>query len=262
MPTDSFYAVMDSAFKQFANLLPQIVWIADEEGNLEHLNGQWEHQTGRSTKAALGTAWIDLVHPGDRQRVRNGWSDAFRRRRPVDLHARLQDAQGSYRRFRIQGRLSDDAEAAWYGTMADLDPIIGPDAENDAAEAAGTTVLLVEDNADSQVVIRRMLRHICRVRCAGSSEEALDLVSRERFSTILVDINLGDGADGVALLEAIREMKDYENVPIAAVTAYALPGDRERFLRAGFTRYLAKPFTASDLASMTQDLLEQSSLSE
>ncbi len=70
---------------------------------------------------------------------------------------------------------------------------------------------------------------------------------------MLLDINLADGASGLDVLRALRALPDYAKVPIIAVTAYALPGDRDQFIEQGFDGYLPKPFLKTSLV----DLLEQ-----
>ena len=74
------------------------------------------------------------------------------------------------------------------------------------------------------------------------------------FDLVLLDINLGQGPNGADVLRELRAMPAYQDVPIVAVTAYALPGDRERFLGMGFTDYLAKPFNADELLALTARL--------
>ena len=70
-----------------------------------------------------------------------------------------------------------------------------------------------------------------------------------------MDINLGEDETGVDVMLKIRELPGYKNIPIVAVTAYALPGDRERFLQAGFDGYIGKPFTKQQLFRMMDQVL-------
>lgn len=65
---------------------------------------------------------------------------------------------------------------------------------------------------------------------------------------ILMDINLGgDSRDGVAIMQELREKPAYADLPILAITSYAMPGDREKFIAAGFDEYVAKPVAKEDL---------------
>jgi CheY-like chemotaxis protein len=66
----------------------------------------------------------------------------------------------------------------------------------------------------------------------------------------LLDINLGRGIDGVELMQQIRQIKHYKNIPIVAVTAYAAETDKLEFLAKGFTHYLSKPFSSQELKDL------------
>src|SRR5690606_631657 len=87
---------------------------------------------------------------------------------------------------------------------------------------------------------------------ATSPEEALDLVRYHQYRVLLVDINLGADRSGIDLLQELRQIEGYEKTPAVAVTAYALPGDEERFLEAGFDNYVAKPFRKEKLVEAVE----------
>ena len=67
-----------------------------------------------------------------------------------------------------------------------------------------------------------------------------------------MDINLR-GISGLEAAQNIRKMKGYEKIPIIALTAYAMVGDREEFLRNGCTHYLSKPFSKEELNNILND---------
>jgi PAS domain S-box-containing protein len=128
--------------------------------------------------------------------------------------------------------------------------------EHDTAESMLTQiehseVLLVEDNPDTAFLILHLLLDICDVTLAANGTEAVRKAERKRFDAVLLDINLGRSE----VLHKIRAIPGYENVPAAAITAYALPGDRERFIAAGFDTYLSKPFTAEGLIETIVELI-------
>jgi CheY-like chemotaxis protein len=75
------------------------------------------------------------------------------------------------------------------------------------------------------------------------------------YDAILMDIHLSDEASGVDVMEHLRSMPEYRHTPIIALTAFALPGDRERFLSAGFSGYLGKPFTKPQLEAALAEAL-------
>ena len=118
-------------------------------------------------------------------------------------------------------------------------------------------VLLVEDNEDTQFLIATLMEGIAQVTPALNAEEALAAVAQQRFDLVLLDVNLGKGMDGEEVLHLLRAKPDYAATPIVALTAYALPDDRERFLNVGFTTYLAKPFRVQELLELTERLLQR-----
>ena len=75
------------------------------------------------------------------------------------------------------------------------------------------------------------------------------------YSIILVDINLGIGMDGIETINKIKEISRYKSVPIVAVTAYALYGDKEKFLKLGCDYYISKPFEKSEIVELVDSLL-------
>ena len=65
-----------------------------------------------------------------------------------------------------------------------------------------------------------------------------------------MDINLKHGLTGIQATKLIREISGYEKVPIVAITAYAMTSDRDEFLKAGCSHYLAKPFSKNDIIQL------------
>jgi two-component system cell cycle response regulator DivK len=84
----------------------------------------------------------------------------------------------------------------------------------------------------------------------ASGEEALELLKEAEFDAFLVDINLGRGhMDGVEFLTHLRAHDTQASKPAFAVTAYAMPTDKEKYLSLGFDAYFAKPVNLSELKS-------------
>lgn len=115
----------------------------------------------------------------------------------------------------------------------------------------GLRVLLVEDNPVNQRVAKGMLQRLgCRIDVADNGEEAIQLFHRERYSVVLMDCQMPvlDGLTAARRIRAIEERRSSPRVPIVALTAQAMSGDRERCLEAGMDDYLAKPFDPLELA--------------
>ncbi|WP_075880746.1 ATP-binding protein [Vreelandella massiliensis] len=117
---------------------------------------------------------------------------------------------------------------------------------------SGLPLLLVEDNAVNRKVAVGMLQHLgAEVRCAESAEQALEQVEQGGgVAAILMDIQLPD-QDGISLTQALRARGGWlAEVPIVAMTAGGMQGDRQRCLAAGMDDYLTKPLTLDALSQM------------
>ncbi|MCU1734785.1 MULTISPECIES: response regulator [unclassified Pseudomonas] len=118
--------------------------------------------------------------------------------------------------------------------------------------AEGQPILLVEDNPVNQTVIQAMLRSLGFEVCiAGDGAQAISLVARQPFAAVLMDCRLPI-VDGYEATRRIRQMPQGRDLPIIALTANALQGDRERCLEAGMNDYLTKPFKRNDLQQILQ----------
>jgi CheY-like chemotaxis protein len=85
------------------------------------------------------------------------------------------------------------------------------------------------------------MKELKEMKYAVSFEEALPLITSNQFDFIVMDINLQGEYNGLDALKMIRHMPGYSKLPIIAVTAYVLPGDKEKFVAAGFNDFISKP---------------------
>ena len=114
----------------------------------------------------------------------------------------------------------------------------------------GTRVLLVEDNLVNQKVANALLKKFgCETTVANNGEEALAVLQKDSFDIILMDCQMPvmDGFEATRRLRAGEAGDAALLLPVIAMTANAMQGDREECLAAGMNDYLAKPFSASDL---------------
>lgn len=119
-----------------------------------------------------------------------------------------------------------------------------------------TRVLVVEDDRSTQLLFDTLLSKQFEVDVEGDPRAGLVRAERVSYDLVLLDIYLQhDDLDGVAVLRDLRSRTAYARTPIVAITAYALPGDRERFIEAGFTEYVSKPFERSRLLEIIQGLI-------
>lgn len=113
-------------------------------------------------------------------------------------------------------------------------------------------VLLVEDNPVNRTVVEAMLRSLgFKVSVAGDGAQAVSMASKRRYAVIFMDCRL-PVMDGYEATRRIRQLVGLGDVPIIALTANALHGDRDACLQAGMNDYLAKPFKRHDLQSVLQ----------
>ena len=118
---------------------------------------------------------------------------------------------------------------------------------------AGDQILLVEDNDRNMKLFRDVLQATgYRTLEAITGEDAIDLARAHGPALVLMDVQL-PGIDGVDTLARLRSDDRTAAIPVLAVTAQAMRGDRERFLDAGFDGYLAKPIDVDELLEVVHE---------
>ena len=111
-------------------------------------------------------------------------------------------------------------------------------------------ILVVDDNDRNRRLIRIILKAKgYEVIEAATAEEAIIQLKNEPIALILMDIQLPK-MDGLELTRTIKENPDTKNIPIIALTAYAMKGDREKFLAAGCDGYIGKPVDTQELPNI------------
>ena len=113
-------------------------------------------------------------------------------------------------------------------------------------------ILLAEDNpVNQQVATAMLLKRGHQVDVVSNGREAVDAVARVRYDVVLMDIQMPE-MDGFEATAKIRALPQGRTLPIIALTAHALSGERERCLERGMSGYLAKPFKAHDLFAVVE----------
>ena len=119
------------------------------------------------------------------------------------------------------------------------------------------TILYVEDNFSNRVLVRRVLEaEGYTVTEAESAEAAFQAISENLPDLILMDINMPD-VDGYTLTGRLKQLPEMANVPIIALTANVMKGDRERSLEAGCDGYIQKPINVDTLAQQIASYLPE-----
>lgn len=120
------------------------------------------------------------------------------------------------------------------------------------------TILYVEDNLDNRHLVRRVLQaEGYTVLEAGNASETLQIIQGQRPDLILIDLNLPE-VDGYALTAQLKADPRMESVPMIAVTANVMRGDRERSLAAGCDGYIQKPIDVDILPRQVARFLHRS----
>jgi len=114
-------------------------------------------------------------------------------------------------------------------------------------KSLGLHVLVVEDNEINQEVARGILEMMnCRVTLASSGAVALEHLEHVRFDAVLLDCQMPE-MDGFEVVSIIRGRPELKDLPVIAMTAHTMPGDREKCLNSGMNDYIAKPVEAQQL---------------
>jgi len=120
------------------------------------------------------------------------------------------------------------------------------------------TILYVEDNPDNRMLVRRvLLSEDYSLMEAKNAGEALAILKTSQPDLILMDINMPD-MDGYTLTTQIKAMTGFERVPILAITANVMRGDREKTLEAGCDGYIQKPIDIDQLTREIEKFLPRS----
>ena len=113
------------------------------------------------------------------------------------------------------------------------------------------TILYVEDNPDNRLLVRRiLLSEDYSLLEATDAKEALNVLQSTRPDLILMDINMPD-MDGYTLTAKIKSLPGFDRVPILALTANVMRGDKEKTLEAGCDGYIQKPL---DIEQLTREI--------
>ena len=140
-------------------------------------------------------------------------------------------------------------------TLQDQPAVFQPGKEK-TETAALPLLLYIEDDFANRNVVKFFLKNSCSVETVADGEEALQLINQKKYDVILVDINLGEGINGMDVVKEVLKMPQYADTPLIAVTAFAMEDDKTEFLKGGCTHYISKPFIKKELIDLVTGALK------
>lgn len=115
-------------------------------------------------------------------------------------------------------------------------------------------ILLIEDNLDTQLIFRIYLRDLYYLEVADTAEMGIKLLRENNYDLLILDINLPGKMDGTAVLNELRNEMNKKDFPVLVVTAYAMDGDKEKYLEQGASDYLTKPVMKEDFMDRIRNI--------
>ena len=169
------------------------------------------------------------------------------------IGATSREGEGSTFRFRLRLPISAQEQPSAQSPSSS-----GKAGKATAAEPINARVLVVEDNVFNQRVAVEMLKRFsCRVDVAANGREAVDMVQTFPFDLVFMDCQMPEMDGYEATAEIRRRETSTQHVPIIAMTAQAMQGDRERCIEAGMDDYVSKPVRMENLETILTQYLSQ-----
>lgn len=122
-------------------------------------------------------------------------------------------------------------------------------------QGARAKLLVVEDNKETQLIIKVALREKYDLLTVGNVDDALTSLSNNEFDLILLDLNLGGSEEGRIVLSEIRDKRQNHKLPVLIVTAYDLQPESEKFYREKSNGIITKPFDKKTLLETVDKIL-------
>jgi len=117
-------------------------------------------------------------------------------------------------------------------------------------------VLIVEDNDDNMELLIQLLEDYFDIVEATNGEEALLIAQEDKPNLILMDLSL-PGMDGWEATRRLKANSELQSIPVIAITAHAMPGDREKAISAGCDAYVSKPIKIDNLMEVINSVKEE-----
>jgi len=122
---------------------------------------------------------------------------------------------------------------------------------------ARSKLLVVEDNRETQLIIKVALRNNYDLQAVTNVTDAISSLSKNEIDLVLLDLNLGGNEDGRIILSEIRDKMKNDKLPVIIVTAYDLKPDDEKFYLENANGLITKPFDKKDLLGIINKVLHK-----
>ena len=117
------------------------------------------------------------------------------------------------------------------------------------------SILLIEDDKTFSTIVNKHLSRKYDVICTHDADSAVKQILGTQFDLVMMDIHIGGEVDGFDIIKKLREMVNYEEVPVVVTTGMAMQYDEQEYVGKGFTKLLAKPFSIYNLSNLLEELL-------
>lgn len=162
----------------------------------------------------------------------------------------------------LKGKITVESEKGIGSKFSVYIPFDFPDSNMSNSEIKNTNqfpsakrILIVEDNELNTEVLKHFLKGVVITDVASDAKETFDYLSKYFYDLILMDISLKNGESGIDVMRKIKQMINYSNIPVVALTAYTFNEDKNKFLSEGFDGFIPKPVTRENLINEIKSFL-------
>lgn len=204
--------ISEQRFRDMADSINQMVWVARPDGYTEYYNKRWYDYTGVPTGSTDGEGWNGMFHPEDQDRARRRWQRSLNSGRPYEIEYRLRRADGVYRWALGRAecvRHDDGTIRKWYGTCTDIQELVDTREHAQAANIAKTDFL-----ANMSHEIRTPMNAIIGLTHILQTEE-LSSKQQELISVL--------GTSANSLLTLINDLLDISKIEAGAIELESVP---------------------------------------
>lgn len=203
----------EELYRQVIELSNLIPWTADVQGRVDSIGRQWEERTGVPVRQALGSAWLQCVHPEDLERVVRTWQQAVRSGNRLSIEWRLRTKDGQYRWYHgATSRLTrlQKGDAVWFGTLEDIHERKMVEEASSRAQAELVHVSRLSAMGAMATIIAHDLNQPLTA-AAQYVRGSRNLIRKEKSELLPEIVEALDAADGsiVRASEIVRRVREF-----------------------------------------------------